>query len=123
MASSTPVPGPGTRVMAARRSTSPAASSSLVGSSRTMRAINPSWAKISAERVQSGRHAGAAVVEGGVGERQPHGEVLLGLDVGVAVVLVPRYSAGLLGLLVDGLVPVEVDVGTDQVGAQVGERR
>ena len=71
-----------------------------------------------AEPVAAGRHLGAAVVERGVGEREPHGEVLLRLDVGVAVVLVPRHPARLLGLLVDGLVPVEAHVGADEVGAQ-----
>ena len=45
--------------------------------------------------VHAGDHPRAAVVEGGVGQRDPAGEVGLGLDVGVAVVLVPgeRRSA------------------------------
>ena len=66
--------------------------------------------------VEAGHHLRAAVVHGGVGEGQPDGEVLLGLHEGVAVVLVPREATGLLGLLVDGLVPVEPGVGAHQVG-------
>ena len=73
--------------------------------------------------VAAGRHLRAAVLLGGVGEREPHREVLLRLDVRVAVVLVPRHPARLLGLLVDGLVPVQAHVGTDQVGAQAEHRR
>ena len=72
--------------------------------------------------VGAGRHLGAAVLLGGVGERQPHGEVLLRLDVRVAVVLVPRDPPRLLGLLVHGLVPVEPHVGADEVGAEPEDR-
>ena len=64
----------------------------------------------------------AAVRLGGVGERQPDRQVLLRLDERVPVVLVPWEPARLLGLLVDGLVPVEVDVRPEQVGAQIDDR-
>ena len=74
-----------------------------------------------AESVAAGGDPRAAVVEGGVGERHPHGEVGLRLHVGVAVVLVPRDPPWLLRLLVDGLVPVEAHVGADEVGTQVGD--
>ncbi len=73
--------------------------------------------------VGAGGHLGTAVLERGVGEGEPHGEVLLRLDVGVPVVLVPRHAARLLGLLVDGLIPVEAHVGTDEVGAEAEHRR
>ena len=73
--------------------------------------------------MQAGDHLRASVVDGGIGERHPAGEVLLRFDEGVAVVLMPRESARLLGLLVDGLVPVEAHVGADQVVAQIGEHR
>ena len=71
--------------------------------------------------VQPGEHPRAAVLDGGVGERDPAREVLLRLDERVAVVLVPREPARLLGLLVDGLVPVEVHVGTEEVVAEADE--
>ena len=66
---------------------------------------------------------GQPLSRGGVGERDPARQVLLGLDERVAVVLVPREPAGLLRLLVHGLVPVEVDVGADEVGAEADEGR
>jgi hypothetical protein len=74
-------------------------------------------------RVHPGNDPGAAVVDGGVGQGDPAREVLLGLDEVVAVVLVPGEPSGLLGLLVDGLVPVEVGVRPDKVGAEPDEDR
>jgi hypothetical protein len=73
--------------------------------------------------VQAGHHPRAAALLGRVGQRQPARQVLLRLDVGVAIVLVPREAARLLGLLVDRLVPVEVHVVADQVVADAGDRR
>ena len=58
-----------------------------------------------------------AAVEGRVRQGDPTGEVLLRLHEGVAVVLMPGEAARLLRALVDGLVPVEVDVGADQVAS------
>ncbi len=74
-----------------------------------------------AHAMEPAHHVRAAVVERGVGERHPAGEVLLGRDERVPVVLVPREPARLLGLLVHGLVVVEPGVGPDEVVAQVGE--
>ncbi len=68
-------------------------------------------------------HDRAPVVLCRVGERKPDRQILLRLDVRVAVVLVPRHPSRLLRFLVDGLVPVEVDVGTEQVRAEVRQRR
>jgi hypothetical protein len=48
---------------------------------------------------------------------------VLRLDEPVAGVLVPRESARLVGLLVHRLVPVEVDVGPDQIVAEPDECR
>src|SRR5208282_3766474 len=59
----------------------------------------------------------ASVFDRRVGERDPAGQVRLRLDIGVAVVLMPRERLGVFGLLVDRLVPVEPDVGTNQIAA------
>ena len=74
------------------------------------------------ETVHSGNDPGASVLHSRVAQRHPAGQVLLRLNVGVAVVLVPRKPAWLLGLLVDGLVPVEPDLGSDQILAEIGEQ-
>ena len=50
---------------------------------------------------------GTAVVDRGVCQGQPAGQVLLGIGEGVAVVLVPGEFLGVARLLVDRLVPVE----------------
>ncbi len=76
-----------------------------------------------AEAVEARHHPRAAVLDGGVVQRDPDGEVLLRLGERVAVVLVPWEAARLLGLLVDGLVPVEAHVRPHQVGAQRAEGR
>ena len=76
------------------------------------------WANRMLERadaVDSGGYPRTTVVEGGIGEGHPAGEVLLGLDVCVAVVLVPRKVAVWLGLFVDGLVPVHAHVVADEI--------
>jgi hypothetical protein len=62
-------------------------------------------------------------INGGVGEREPDREVLLRLDEGVTVVLMPGEPAGLLGLLVNDLVPVEANVGADKVSTYLRDRR
>ena len=58
-----------------------------------------------------------------VGEGDPAREVLLWLDVGVPVVLVPWEGRFRSGLLVDRLIPVEPHVGSDQVGGEIAEDR
>ena len=73
--------------------------------------------------VESRSHVRAAVVHGGVSDGDPAGEVGLRLDELVAVVLMPREATRLLGLLVHGLVPVEVDVRADDVPAQAKQGR
>ena len=69
--------------------------------------------------VQTGHHPRAPVLLGGVGQRHPTGEVLLRLHEGVPVVLVPGERRLGPRLLVDRLVPVEADIGSDEVGADV----
>ena len=76
-----------------------------------------------ATAMETGSDLRTAVRVRRVAEREPDRQVLLRLDVGVAVVLVPREAARLLGLLVDGLVPVEVHVRADEVRAEVDEGR
>src|SRR5215475_14296391 len=61
------------------------------------------------------------VVHRDVGQGYPAGEVLLRLDVRVAVVLVPGKALRLLGLLVDRLVPVEPYVRPDQIVPEIPE--
>ena len=74
-------------------------------------------------RCTPGTTHGQPFVARRVGERDPAREVLLGLDERVAVVLVPRETARLLGLLVHRLIPVQADVGPDQIGADPHDRR
>ena len=76
-----------------------------------------------ADAVQPGRHAGQPLSSVASVSAIQQREVLLRLDERVAVVLVPREPARLLGLLVHGLVPVEVDVGADDVSAQAEQGR
>ena len=73
--------------------------------------------------VRARHHDDAAVLGRRVGERDPAREVRLRLDERVAVVLVPQHRLGRVRLLVDGLLPVEPHVGTDEVAAQPGEQR
>ena len=101
-------PAPTARAWAARRST-------------RSRAARRRCARACPARCTPGATHGQPLSIGGVGERDPAREVLLRLDERVAVVLVPREPARLLGLLVDGLVPVHVHVGADEVGAEVDE--
>ena len=69
---------------------------------------------------RAGHHPRTAVLLVGVGQRHPAGQVLLRIDEGVAVVLVPGELLW-ARLLVDRLVPVEPHVGADQVVGQVAE--
>src|SRR5262249_36219679 len=63
----------------------------------------------------------AAVAFRCIGQGDPTGQIRLRLDIGVAIVLMPRERLLVLGLFVDRLVPVEAHVGTNQVVAQVRE--
>ena len=72
--------------------------------------------------VDAGRDPRAAVVAVASVSATQTRQVLLRLDERVAVVLVPREPPGLLGFLVDRLVPVHVDVGAEEVGTQVESR-
>src|SRR5215831_10708288 len=65
----------------------------------------------------------ASVPFGRIGQRDPTGQIGLRLDIGVAIVLMPRERLLVLGLFVDRLVPVKAHVGTDQIVAQVRENR
>src|SRR5205823_6944085 len=76
-----------------------------------------------ARTVEAGEYPDAAVVERGVGDRDPAREVGLRFDVRVAVVLVPEDRLRPVRLLVDGLVPVQPDIGPDEVVAQTSEQR
>ena len=71
--------------------------------------------------VHTGQNPGATVLRGGGRQRDPAGQVLLGFDVGVPVVLVPGEGRLGAGLLVDRLIPVETHVGTDEVMSDLGE--
>ncbi len=73
--------------------------------------------------MDAGHHPRAAALLGGVGERDPAGEIALRLDEVVAVVLVPGKGSFGARLLVDRLVPVEAHVGTEQVAPEVLEHR
>ena len=53
-----------------------------------------------------------------IGARHPAGEVLLGLDKGVPVILAPRKLAKGFGLLVHRLVPIHAHVVTDEMPGQ-----
>ena len=70
-----------------------------------------------AAQMPARNHPRASVVDRRVGERDPAGQVGLRLDVGVAVVLMPRERLRVLGLLVHRLIPVQPHVGTDQIVA------
>ena len=70
-----------------------------------------------ARAMNPGGNPRATVVDRGVVERHPDCEVLLGFDIGVAVVLMPREPSGFCGLLVNGLIPVQIDIWTDEVDA------
>src|SRR5271170_4787218 len=59
-----------------------------------------------------------SVLEGGIGERDPAGEVRLRLDEGVAVILMPRKMLRVLGLFVNRLIPIETHVGSDEIVTQ-----
>ena len=65
--------------------------------------------------VRAGHHGDATVVERGVGDRDPAGQVRLGLDERIAVVLMPEDRLGRVGLLVDRLIPIEAHVGTEEI--------
>ena len=67
--------------------------------------------------MKSGSDDRATVVSIRIGHRHPTSQVLLGLDEGVAVVLMPRE--GRLGsrLLVYGLIPVEPNIRAQKVEA------
>jgi hypothetical protein len=71
--------------------------------------------------MQARHHPHAAVVECRVDQRDPTGEVVLGLDVGVPVVLVPRDGLVVVRQLVDRLVPVETRPRADQIVAEIDE--
>src|ERR1051325_7297504 len=58
-----------------------------------------------------------------VHQRNPQGEVLLRLDERVAVVLMPGKLLFLRRFFVDRLIPIEPYVGTDQVMANLFDRR
>ncbi|CAB4799273.1 unannotated protein [freshwater metagenome] len=75
-----------------------------------------------ADSVDSGGYPRTTVVDGGIGERHPAGEVLLGLDVRVAVVLMPRKVAHWLWLFVDGLIPVHAHVVADEIAGDAEQR-
>ena len=64
-------------------------------------------------------HPGTTVVDGRVVESDPAGQVRLRLDVGVAVVLMPRERLWILGLFVHGLIPVKAHVGADEIVAEI----
>src|SRR5260370_14836358 len=64
-------------------------------------------------------HPRTTVVNDRVVESDPTGEVLLRLDKGVAIVLMPRERLRIFGLLVHRLIPVKPDVGADQIVAEV----
>ncbi len=57
-----------------------------------------------------------------IGARHPAGEVLLGLDKGVPVILVPRKLAKGFGLLVHRLVPIHAHVVTDEIPGNTEQR-
>src|SRR5512135_662448 len=70
-------------------------------------------------QVPTRNHPRTTVVERRVVESDPARQVRLRLDVGVAVVLMPRERLGIFGLLVHGLIPVEAHVGADEVVAEI----
>src|SRR5271156_460372 len=74
-------------------------------------------------QVAAGLHPRTTILDGGVGQRNPAGEVGLRLDEVIAVVLMPREKFGILGLLVYRLVAIEAHVGTEQVAADAGDDR
>ena len=57
-----------------------------------------------------------------VGDRDPTSQIRLRLDVRIAVVLVPQHRFGAIGLLVDGLIPIEAHVGPDEITRDRGEQ-
>ncbi len=72
-----------------------------------------------AAQMPAGNYPGTTVINGRVVKRDPAGEVRLRLDVGVAVILMPREWLGILGLLVHRLIPVEAHVGSDEIVAEI----
>ncbi len=99
----------------------PAATGAGTAPGRVAEAFEPERLDVRVRKRSQAMHTrcdnGTAVGFGGVGEREPDRQVLLRLDERVAVVLMPREPPRLLGLLVDGLIPVEVDVGAEQIRA------
>ena len=106
--------------------TSPTFPGTATASGTSSRHLKPDRRQPVFERaalVHAGRDPWATVLLVDIDQRYPEREILLRLDEGVAIVLVPGKFLFLARLLVDRLVPIEPHVVADQVVADVLDLR
>ncbi len=76
-----------------------------------------------AQTMDAGQNPRAAIIAGGIIQRDPAGDIGLGIGEGITIILMPREDAGFFRLFINRLIPIKPQIGADEIMADGGKER